>query len=84
MSEALLYDRVVAITEEYLGPAAHRFVARQVAFHFHKAPQELTVGDLPKLIEWTRLSLALITENYSLIDECIRKLSQLAKLEEIS
>jgi len=74
----LLYRRVVEITEEYLGPAAPRFVARQIAFHLHKTPAELTDQDLAKLIEWGRVSLGLFTEDRALIDEYTAKLSQLA------
>lgn len=81
MSDELLYHRVVAITEEYLGPAAHRFVTRLIAYHFNKPPQELTPADIPKLVDWTRLSLALITENHALIDECTSKLGHLAEME---
>lgn len=79
-----LYDQVVAITEEYLGPAAPRFMARQIAFHFHKSPQELAPDDLPKLIEWTKVTLGLLTENRQVIEDCTRKMSRLAETEAVS
>jgi hypothetical protein len=72
-----LYLAVTGITEEYLGPAAERFVARQVSFHLDKAPQDLTIDDLPKLIEWTKITLGLLTEDRGLVDEYARKMSAL-------
>lgn len=72
----LLYDRIVSILEEYLGPAAPRFVARQVSFHLQKAPQDLAAGDLPKLAEWTRVTLNLLTDDRELVEECVRKVAE--------
>ncbi len=75
---AELYHQVVSITEEYLGPAAPRFVARQIASHFNKSPEELSIEDLPKLIEWSRVTLGLLTEDHQLINQYADKLSRLA------
>lgn len=75
----LLYDRVVSITEEYLGPTAQRFIARQVTYHFHKSPHDLAVEDIPKLVEWTKLTLALLTDKRSIIEECGNRLMELAQ-----
>jgi hypothetical protein len=77
MTKALLYNQVTTITEEYLGPAAERFVTRQITFHLGKQPQELRSSDLPKLIEWARVTLALLTEDQTLVDEYARKLNEL-------
>ncbi|HSX01187.1 MAG TPA: hypothetical protein VLF67_03000 [Candidatus Saccharimonas sp.] len=72
-----LYHQVVSITEEYLGPAANRFVTRQISYHFDKAPQELTADDLPKLIEWSKITFGLLTEDRAMVDEFERKLAAL-------
>jgi hypothetical protein len=77
MTEGPLYEQVVLIMEEYLGPAAERFIARQVTFHLHKAPDELSSEDLPKLIEWTKVTLGLLTEDRDLIDEYEQRMSHL-------
>ncbi|HSX02629.1 MAG TPA: hypothetical protein VLI05_04945 [Candidatus Saccharimonadia bacterium] len=74
-----LYRQVVEVTEEYLGPAAPRFVARQISFHLNKLPHELRPEDLPKLIEWARATLGLLTEDRQLVAEYAHKLSQLAR-----
>jgi hypothetical protein len=73
-----LYQQVTKVTEEYLGPAAERFVARQVSFHLGKLPQELSHEDLPKLIEWAKVTLGLLTEDRKLVDEYAYKLTQLS------
>lgn len=73
-----LYDQVVSITEEYLGPTAQRFIARQVTYHFQKSPHELAPEDLPRLVEWMRVTLALLTDNRKVINECANRLLELA------
>lgn len=64
-----LFEEVVALTEPYLGPAAHRFVSRQIAFHLGKPPQELIAADLPQLAEWVSATMSLLTENQDSVDE---------------
>jgi hypothetical protein len=72
-----LYDNIVKVIEYYLGPAAPRFVDRQITAHLEKPPQEITTEDLLQLTEWVRVSLALLTDDRDTIDECARKLTQL-------
>ena len=36
-----LYLKVVRITDHYLGPAADRFIRRQIENHLNKHPEEL-------------------------------------------
>jgi hypothetical protein len=77
MTDALLYRQVTDIMEPLLGPAAERFVIRQITSHLGKSPQELTADDLPKLIEWTKVTLGLLTEDRSLIDDYEHKMTAL-------
>jgi hypothetical protein len=72
-----LYREVIQVTEEYLGPAAERFIGRQVFAHFNKTPENLTSADLPKLIEWVRVTVSLLTNDHNLVDEYARKLEEL-------
>lgn len=72
-----LYQKVVAITEEYLGPPARRFVARQLSIHLNKNAEQLTPEDVPVLITWTTATLGLLTEDQQLIREYIRKMNEL-------
>jgi hypothetical protein len=77
IKNATLYNHVITITEEYLGPAAERFVNRQISFHLQKQPQDLNSQDLPKLIEWSRVTLGLLTEDSHLVNEYVHKLNEL-------
>ena len=73
-----LYDQVVRITHVYLGPAADRFIARQVENHLHKAPEELSQADLAGLIDWIRVVVALLTEDNEIVEEYTAELEKLA------
>lgn len=77
-----LYEKVTFITEEYLGPATERFLVRQITFHLGKTPQELQMGDLPKLIEWAKVTLGLLTEDRDMIEEFAEKIGRLVETEE--
>lgn len=72
------YRRVVRITHEYLGPAADRFIDRQVRNHLHKEPEKITEKDLLKLTDWIKLAVSLLTDDMKVIDEYIGQLEHLA------
>jgi len=74
-----LYDKVVRITHVYLGPAADRFIARQVENHLHKEPDQLSQSDLRSLIDWIRVVVSLLTEDEALIEEYTEELQKLAR-----
>ena len=73
-----IYDQVVRVTHVYLGPAAERFIARQVENHLHKAPQKLSQADLLGLIDWIRVVVSLLTEDDEIIEEYTEELKKLA------
>lgn len=73
-----MYDQVVRVTHVYLGPAADRFIARQVENHLHKSPEELSSADLLSLIDWIRVVVSLLTEDNEIVDEYIKELQKLA------
>jgi|HubBroStandDraft_4_1064222.scaffolds.fasta_scaffold475664_2 hypothetical protein len=75
---ATLYSDVVDITYEYLGPAADRFVTRQIRNHLGKAPDELKKKDLRDLISWIKVAMSLLTDDDRLIDKYITDLRLLA------
>lgn len=77
-NQTLLYDQVVKVTNVYLGPAADRFVARQVQNHLHKPPEQMTNDDLLSLIDWIRVAVSLLTEDSEVIEEYAQQLRQLA------
>lgn len=74
-----VYNKVIRVTHVYLGPAADRFIARQVQNHLHKQPEQLTEKDLSKLIDWIRVAVSLITEDSEIIEEYIEQLVQISK-----
>ncbi len=74
-----IYDQAVRITYAYLGPAASRFINRQVRNHLHKAPEDMTTKDLVRLIDWIRLAMSLLTDNSQIVEEYIGQLEQVAR-----
>jgi hypothetical protein len=79
MANYNLYDEVVRITYQYLGPAADRFVVRQIRNHLGKDPGELRRKDLRQLIDWIQLAMRLISNDDEVIDRYIAELEILAQ-----
>ena len=77
--EPLLYDRVVKVTHVYLGPAADRFIARQVQSHLDKRPEDISTTDLIMLIDWIRVAVSLITDDSDIIEEYVTQLQRLTE-----
>jgi hypothetical protein len=63
-----LYKEVVKVTHKYFGPAADRFVTRQIRNHLSKNPEQLRKQDLARLIDWIRLAMALLNEDEKLVN----------------
>lgn len=74
-----VYKKVVDITHVYFGPAADRFIARQVENHLHKPPSELTREDLKGLIDWIKVVVSLLTPNEELVEEYLKALKKLSE-----
>lgn len=74
-----LFDQVVEVSQDYLGPAAERFIDRQISAHLKKEPSQLQASDIDKLIDWIKLSFALLTKDTSLVDEYIKRLGLIAR-----
>jgi len=79
MSKHTLYEQVVQVTHAYLGPAAERFIARQVQNHLHKNPEQLSAEDLSQLIDWIQIAVSLLTDDSDIIEEYIHELRILTK-----
>ena len=73
-----IYNRVVRITHIYLGPAADRFIDRQVQNHLSKEPQDLTAADLSQLIDWIQVAVSLLSDDKEIIEEYISQLKKLS------
>lgn len=69
-----LYASIIDVTEDYLGPAAKRFIDRQIQNHLEKQPDDLVRGDMPMLVDWVRVSFAFLTDDRKMIDELTTRL----------
>jgi hypothetical protein len=73
-----LYQQVVIVTEHYFGPAADRFVVRQIHSHLNIDPEQLREQDLAGLIKWISLAMALLVEDEKLIKNYAADLKELS------
>lgn len=73
-----LYERVVEVSYIYLGPAADRFIARQIHSHLNKEPEQLQKEDLVGLIDWISLAMAVLVQEEELISQYQAELKSLA------
>lgn len=78
-SRTTLYQQVVEVTADILGPAAERFVARQIENHLNKPPEKLTRSDLEALVDWIKLAISMLTDDQSLVDAYGKRILELAK-----
>lgn len=72
-----IYQQALVITRDYLGPAAERFLSRQINFHLQKEPELLTKRDIPQLAEWVKVSIAILTEDKSMVDSFTKRILKL-------
>lgn len=76
-TEMLLYERVAYVAEDYFGPAAPRYIERLISSHLNKQAADLEPNDLPELIEWVRVTVAMLTEHEDVIESLTTRLSSL-------
>lgn len=74
-----LYQQVVDISAEYLGPSAERFIGRQITVHLQKNPEKLNKRDIPRLTEWVHITFSLLTDDQKLVDSFTNDLHSLVK-----
>lgn len=78
MTDKLYYDEILSVASDYLGPAADRFVSRQIRSHLHKEPQNLQKSDIPTLAIRIRSGLMVLTRDENLVEEAYQRLSYIA------
>jgi hypothetical protein len=69
-----IYTKAVQVSEDYLGPAGERFIRRQISTHLGIEPEALRGNDLQKLVTWTSLAFALLTNNTHEVKDFTRDL----------
>jgi hypothetical protein len=57
-----VYEKVVATSKNYLGPATESFLSRQCKSHLKKQPDELMTSDLEALAMWIEIGAGLVMD----------------------
>jgi hypothetical protein len=78
-NNTIFYKKVVRITHKYLGPAAERFVSRQVRHHLGKEPEHLEKHELAELIDWFSMAMAILSEDEQVVHSYTSDLRKLAE-----
>lgn len=76
-SSEIYYNKILKITEDYLGPAADRFLNRQINTHLQKSPNEITKSDVHMVAVLIRSRLVVLTHNQRTVDEAFKRLKSL-------
>lgn len=79
VADKTFFDQVVNVTHGYLGPAANRFVTRQVRNHLDKSPEQFRRQDMDELIDWFTTAMALLSEDPEIVHQYNAELLSLAK-----
>ncbi|HVX58743.1 MAG TPA: hypothetical protein VG964_03345 [Candidatus Saccharimonadales bacterium] len=74
-----VFNQLLDVSQDYLGPAAERFLNRQIEAHVHKDPQTIERSDIANLSDWIKLSFALLTKDTAIVEEYITRLSLIAQ-----
>jgi hypothetical protein len=77
-NSSTLYLHVLEISEDYLGPAAPRFLERLVLNHLGKPAAKISESDLPQLVVWIKLATTMITNDENSVNEYMHRLETLA------
>lgn len=70
---------VVEITEKYLGPAAERFIRRQIEFHLQKVPEEINYKDITKIKNNVGVALGLLVNDRKMVNQAVNELGSIKK-----
>lgn len=72
------YQKVVHTSAEYLGPAAERFIRRQITTHLRIKPENLAAKDIAELTNWVKLTFAMLTDNQDLVEAFAKDLNAIS------
>ena len=70
-----LYNKILSVTTDYLGPAAERFVSRQIRSHLRKDPENLSHSDIPTLAIRIRSGLLVLTNDEDIVEEAYQRIA---------
>ena len=77
-TEKFYYDQILHITKDYLGPAAERFLSRQIDSHLRKSQDQLVKSDIPALAIRIRSGLLVLTSDEAVVEEAYHRIAALA------
>ena len=77
MTDKLYYEEIINITKDYLGPAASRFVNRQIQTYLNKSPDELQKSDIPMLAIRIRSGLVVLTKDQGTVAEAYKRITSI-------
>jgi hypothetical protein len=72
------YREVIEAAQDFLGPAAERFINRQIEFYLNKPPEKITKADVLKLKDSVKIALGLLIDDQKVIDQAVRKFDKIA------
>lgn len=78
IKQNIIYNQIIEVTQDYLGPAASRFIDRSITNHLKKEPTDITKSDMKKLIDWVKVSVAVLTEDGELVSEYVARLNEVS------
>lgn len=79
-----LYEQVVDVVYDFLGPAAQRFVDREIQAHIGINPEDITRADIDKLHEWCKLAIAMLSDDEVTVERFSQKLLALKHNDKVS
>jgi hypothetical protein len=74
----MYYQKIIDITRDYLGPAAPRFVDRQITKHLNKSPDKLDKSDVSSLAIRIRSGLIVLTQDPKVVEEAFQRITSVA------
>ncbi len=77
-----LYLSLIDITDSYLGPAAERFISRQIRNHLNKKPENITLKDIEELKDWLKIAMNVLTNDTVIVKRYIESLNKLIEVNE--
>jgi hypothetical protein len=79
VEEKMLHHEIITIAEDYFGPAAPRFINKIIESHLRKDPELVTKKDMPEIVTWVSLSVAMMTDERSVVAEFTKRLNMLTQ-----
>lgn len=73
------YEQVLLVTQEFLGPAAERFINRQIEFHLDKPPEVITKDDVFTLRDSVKVALGLLINDQTVVKQVVDRFNSIVK-----